>query len=81
MSDASMGPRLISRGDHANRGRPEARLQASMGPRLISRGDGTRIVRLGEMWCASMGPRLISRGDTVSVRAVRRAAVLQWGRG
>ena len=37
--DASMGPRLLDRGELPDGGSPSARSPASMGPRLLDRGE------------------------------------------
>ncbi len=62
---ASMGPRLLRRGDQLRfkASRP-LHFLASMGPRLLRRGDcAVRCVRKCETCPASMGPRLLRRGD------------------
>jgi len=61
-ADASMGPRLFSRGKiHAVVSRDQLAL-ASMGPRLFSRGKGNIRSKRCRGSRASMGPRLFSRG-------------------
>src|SRR6266576_7220532 len=62
---ASMGPRLVSRG---NDNKPHAvckmKFGASMGPRLVSRGNVPVVFEFSDRpIMASMGPRLVSRGN------------------
>ena len=78
---ASMGPRLVSRGDGIGGEKPRAAIQASMGPRLVSRGDGNERVGGIPNSLASMGPRLVSRGDQVGQKNQTNPRELQWGRG
>src|SRR5665213_302404 len=67
MFRASMGPRLISRGNGLYPPLRHPQETASMGPRLISRGN-VRMEDAGELDPgASMGPRLISRGNVRDV--------------
>ena len=79
--DASMGPRLFSRGMHVVAYSKHPGPVASMGPRLFSRGmvlsgPGT-VADCG----ASMGPRLFSRGMISSQMSPNASATtLQWGR-
>ncbi len=75
---ASMGPRLVSRGNDSivcN----ALTIAASMGPRLVSRGnlDGGRDA--GDLHRASMGPRLVSRGNAELVLTVDLAGLASMG--
>jgi len=63
---ASMGPRLISRGNRRAMVAVDYDSHASMGPRLISRGNAGVVMRVRPYNAASMGPRLISRGNLPS---------------
>src|SRR5579875_1064878 len=61
---ASMGPRLVNRGNPCSCWILEAVRTASMGPRLVNRGNqayNRYYCRCG--YWASMGPRLVNRGN------------------
>src|SRR5579875_2065056 len=69
---ASMGPRLVNRGNYGIQSQALGEAYASMGPRLVNRGNlfcgqGVSADRL-----ASMGPRLVNRGN-VRVQVPPRA--------
>src|SRR5213592_739488 len=61
--EASMGPRLISRGNGDRSVHARRQVRASMGPRLITRGNVLHGQYYMKPVSASMGPRLISRGN------------------
>ena len=67
--EASMGPRLFSRGNGVPADQTVSLFVASMGPRLFSRGNHSQRGRIvnGE-YHASMGPRLFSRGNVLQDR-------------
>ena len=79
---ASMGPRLLSRGE--NLGNPEnpALVPASMGPRLLSRGEYQRSLVTLEFTTGFNGAAA-SQPRRVDGRTLRRYRFrkLQWGRG
>ncbi len=78
--NASMGPRLGSRGKvHVSLAVATIKI-ASMGPRLGSRGKGPVYLRPLVSEVASMGPRLGSRGKLVEVQGCVGYSSLQWGR-
>ena len=79
--EASMGPRLISRGEAAIEGAVDEAVKASMGPRLISRGECYSPPPAPPLPPASMGPRLISRGEAYTTAGIATYAELQWGHG
>ena len=82
--NASMGPRLVSRGNSPiASASTHRRCTASMGPRLVSRGNRVTNghLKVGNS-SASMGPRLVSRGNVIrSDRTLIPKYSLQWGRG
>ena len=82
LAEASMGPRLRSRGIIHMRGARTGFLSASMGPRLRSRGILVdQQSKNGAAVPASMGPRLRSRGiRQYPCAAGVDMAQLQWGR-
>ena len=80
---ASMGPRLVDRGEHWLDCLSGCCTAASMGPRLVDRGEYCAWRRQNGSWHrASMGPRLVDRGEA-SKKSKRRCLPggLQWGRG
>ena len=79
---ASMGPRLISRGENPKNDGDASFLDASMGPRLISRGETSTTTLTLTVSMASMGPRLISRGERqYRTKVPPTPFELQWGHG
>ena len=62
LGDASMGPRLVSRGKIYPPSTIFRFRDASMGPRLVSRGKLKASLDQAKQFIASMGPRLVSRG-------------------
>ena len=63
---ASMGPRLVSRGKVSKITAHDRLIGASMGPRLVSRGKFALALLGKPPLHASMGPRLVSRGKMPS---------------
>ena len=79
---ASIGPRLLSRGVRVNRRIADRPNLASMGPRLTSRGVGLTPNTLYYVQVLQWGRGSISRG--VASNTASRVLVpvtLQWGRG
>jgi hypothetical protein len=79
--DASMGPRLVSRGNGCHFGSFNAIYIASMGPRLVSRGnveeENKRLRELLLQW----GRGLLAAEITLYSLTVSLYLKLQWGRG
>jgi len=72
VKEASMGPRLESRGEKALPQIQTALTKASMGPRLESRGEKKYVTPSKKINWASMGPRLESRGERRRESTLRR---------
>jgi len=79
--NASMGPRLFSRGKAVVVQAGTTNSDASMGPRLFSRGKQRRRRVHDAFRRASMGPRLFSRGKGTGHVRFAWYGALQWGRG
>ncbi len=81
ITQASMGPRLFSRGNPGRSRTPSAAFRLQWG-RGFSAAEIARARQLSAADDdASMGPRLFSRGNTAIVSASDSLDWLQWGRG
>ena len=63
---ASMGPRLVDRGNCLRFAVYFEHFRASMGPRLVDRGNFATRLFIKAWRGASMGPRLVDRGNSFS---------------
>src|SRR5690606_4134593 len=77
---ASMGPRLLQRGNHRLPGRTRVGRSCFNGAAPVTARKSITGVGPGAGWVASMGPRLLQRGNLAP--SVLRCALfpLQWGR-